>query len=151
MPKTMYFPVEDENNLKKPIKKEDFTYQHTEFLKGLVSTGAKEVLVKIDQVVDLIGEEKANELIIFYRAFKRADHIKRTSRSLIPQEKRFSMRKLASFNRQDLLDAINEVHDLEVKTEPQQFNSEPNRDKVNAARKKAGLPAIKDKEVSDGS
>lgn len=69
-------------------------------------TAARIVNVKYEQVVELIGEEKANELAI-YKVKKqelRTKHVGR--RSAIPQEKRHINEGLAGFDRKPLLDAI---------------------------------------------
>jgi hypothetical protein len=71
------------------------------------------VNVKFEQVVELIGEEKANELAI-YKVKKqemRSKHVGR--RSAIPQVKRHINEGLAGFDRQPLLNAILEVKGME--------------------------------------
>lgn len=67
------------------------------------------VNVKFEQVVELVGEEKANELAI-YKVKKqelRTKHVGR--RSAIAQEKRHINEGLAGFDRKPLLNAILEV------------------------------------------
>jgi hypothetical protein len=73
-------------------------------------TAGRIVNVKFDQVVELIGEEKANELAI-YKVKKqemRSKHVGK--RSAIAQEKRHINEGLAGFDRKPLLNAILEVH-----------------------------------------
>jgi hypothetical protein len=72
-------------------------------------TAAKEVNVKFEQVVELIGEEKAQELAIFVvkKQEIRTSHIGR--RSAVPAAKRINNDGLAGFNRRQLLEAILEA------------------------------------------
>jgi hypothetical protein len=69
-------------------------------------TAGRIVNVKYEQVVELIGEEKANELAI-YKVKKQEMRSKHAGkRSAIPQEKRYLNEGLAGFDRKPLLDAI---------------------------------------------
>lgn len=69
-------------------------------------TAAKDVNVKFEQVVELIGEEKAKELALFVvkKQEIRTSHV--GPRSAIPASKRINNDGLAGFNRRQLLEAI---------------------------------------------
>lgn len=69
-------------------------------------TEAKEVFVDIQQVIELIGPEKAQELQYFCTNKMETRTTRVGPRSAIPAEKRITQTGLAGFNRVELLEAI---------------------------------------------
>lgn len=105
-----------------------------------METPYEEVVVLLDQVIDLIGEEKANELCLFVRNMDKLIRPRVRKGSLIPVEKRVSNRRLAGFIREDLLDAIEKVH-FKKKPSPVVSNAAgvPDPIKVAIAKEQKGV------------
>lgn len=72
----------------------------------LQRAGVPEVAVRFDQVVELIGEEKAVELCIFKVEEQEPRTQYRSPRSAVPKDKRIRKFTLAQFNTAALLAAI---------------------------------------------
>lgn len=89
-------------------------------------TSARDVNVNIDQVAELIGEEKAVELSLF--AIKKSELRKNRvgPRSAIPAAKRLNIAHLAGFDRQQLLDAIEAVHGADFQRDGTETTDLPN-------------------------
>lgn len=72
-------------------------------------TEAKEVTVDIQQVIELVGAEKAQELQFFCTNKMETRTTRVGPRSAIPAEKRIIEKGLAGFDRAELLQAIEEA------------------------------------------
>ncbi len=72
--------------------------------------GSKEVNVKQAQVAELIGQDKAESLAIFSVQKSEVRTVRVGPRSAIPAKNRVTEGAFAMYNRQQLLDAIDEVH-----------------------------------------
>lgn len=116
-------PVEDES---KPAPRATEISPDNELQAVLSRTAANEVTVKLSQVVELIGEEKANELALFATTMAEAAGGRvRSSRSMIPQNRRAKTNTMAMFFRKELLDAINEQHAPTPEKAPAGVTGEP--------------------------
>lgn len=86
-------------------------------------TGARDVHVSMEQVIELIGNEKAEELCVFTIAKQEIRSTRVGPRSAIPPNKRVSNVGLSQFNRRNLLAAIEEAQGADFQkdgTEPAQ-------------------------------
>lgn len=111
-------PVEDKSKPKPKAVKPSPT---NELQKILARTAANEVTVKVDQVVELIGEEKANELCIFSTSMAEATRGRVKAGSMIPQSRRTKVSSLGMFNRRDLLDEINKQNPTTTNPSPEKL------------------------------
>lgn len=117
----------------------------------LSRTAGVDVTVKVSQVIELIGEEKANQLCIMCNRVSEGRNRQHKRGSNIPASRRVRVEALAMYNRKDLLDAIEEVQgttpmDDEVIL-PRKMKGEPDHLLLSKAKKKAGVPlGEKDKE-----
>lgn len=116
-------------------------------------TPAHEVYVRFDQVEELIGIEKANELAEFVTKKSEVRKGRLHRRSAIKPEKRVSNESLAGYNRIKLLEAIEEAQGKSFQidgTEPKEFEYKgaPNPDLVPDALHKdlkaRGIPEYQD-------
>lgn len=93
-----------------------------------------EVYVNFDQVVELIGYEKAAELAEFNVKKSEVKKGRQPKRSAIPASKRVSNEGLAGFKRLQLLAAIQEAQGANFQIEgtevEEQYNGAPNPDLV---------------------
>lgn len=109
------FKVQDVNNPKPAKKMEEMSEGAKALLENLSRTTAVDVVVRVDQVVELIGEEKTNELLFFVKPMKRLIRPRISSRSSILPKKRSVTAEFAGFPLQELLDAINEAQKTQLK------------------------------------
>ena len=100
-----------------------------ELTRNLRKTPARDVHVKLHQVIELIGEEKAQALSHFTVGKSEAKETVVGVRSAIPPEKRINTEQLARFNRDELLEAINEAKgkDFQNDEEPSRYTATPNK------------------------
>lgn len=117
----------------------------------LARTSASEVTVKVQQVVELVGEKKANELCIMCNRISEGRNIRNKIGSLIPQSRRIHTEAMAMFILKDLLEAIEDVQGAvpmeDEVTSPRKVNAEPNPFLLSEAKRRAGVPlGEKDKE-----
>lgn len=128
-----------ESDKPKPAAKEkDLTTGARKLIKILAETAAPEVMVKLRQVTELIGEEKTNELVLFVRNNRKLIRPRISSRSTIPTKKRYTDTELAGFITKDLFDAIKEAQQTKVKYQPT-YNGSPDPVKVAAAKEQKGV------------
>ena len=115
-------------------------------------TGAVDVYVNREQVVELIGEEKTEELSQFDAGKTEVRTGRVGRRSLIPAKKRVKSTGLSGFNRKELLAAILEAQgaDFQAEDDPNDSlleirNTGNNKDLPNTAL----LPREKQLELKD--
>lgn len=93
-------------------------------------TAAIHVNVNFAQVVELLGEDKAHELNNYVVGKNEVRHRRVGPRSAIPASKRLDIVQLANFNKDVLLEAIEELHGKNFQedgTDPTpKFNAVPN-------------------------
>lgn len=129
-------PMADLNN---PLPPEKEVSKSNELQLVLMRTAADEVSVRLDQVVELIGEIKANEICIFYNSLLQAPHGRSRTNSVVAKSRRGNETGLGTFNRVVLLEAINEAQGkLEIQAQPD-GKPNPDAERLAAAKKKAGV------------
>ena len=88
-------------------------------------TAAEEVNVKVSQVAELVGEQKANDLCIMCNKFAQASHKKPRKGSLIKASRRSSLDHLGMYNRLDLIAEAEKVHGTGLGEPTQITNDKP--------------------------
>lgn len=122
---TQYMFALEGTSPKPPTKQSELSPGAQKLVEILSKTAAPEVLVKLRQVTELIGEEKTNELVLFVRNHRRLVRPKISAQSKIPKHKRFTASELGGFITADLFAAINEAQKTKVDRKPKN-QGEPN-------------------------
>lgn len=118
-------------------KPDEVSKEANTLIQSLSKTASAEVVVKLRQVTELIGEEKTNELCIFVKSMRKLVRAKINPKSLIPPKKRYTEYEYGGFFTADLFDAIKEAQSSQAERKPI-FSGEPDPEILKIAKKQHG-------------
>lgn len=135
--------------MKAALQGDDLPQKSADLIKGLQNTGAEVVFVKYSQVVDLVGQEKAETLCIMCNNLAQNSRGRIRTNSRIPKSKRIETDALGMFFRTDLIEAIKQEQGKEFITpSTAEGKPEPNPVLLAQAKKAKHIPLTdKDKEA----
>ena len=90
-------------------------------------TAAKTVNVRINQVAELIGEEKADELCLYPVSASEIKHQNESHRSQLKAAHKINTRNLGGFDRRQLISALTEARNGSEPIEPTKYNEAPDK------------------------
>jgi len=99
-------------------------------------TAAKTVNVRIDQVAELIGEEKADELCLYPVSASEIKHQNQSHRSQLKAEHKINTRNLGGYDRRQLINALTEARNGSEEIEGTKFNEAPDKNLLPQSKKK---------------